>query len=109
MDCPNCKESDYTVLEVRAVIGNATRRRKNCKKCGTRWTTYERCEPVNVDLNFNNRGSKNHNSVLNEDNVRQMRIQHSQGKTYAAISKKYGVSYATASRIVRRLSWTHVI
>lgn len=109
MNCPNCYHPQHSVIETRTIPGNAIRRRKNCLRCGTRWTTYERCEPVFCDLNFNSRGSKNHNAVLTEDNVRQMRVLYDNGKNYATIAREYGVSQATVSRIIRRLNWTHVV
>ncbi|OGM25690.1 transcriptional regulator NrdR [Candidatus Woesebacteria bacterium RIFCSPLOWO2_01_FULL_39_61] len=43
MKCPFCASSDTQVLESRAVEeGRAVRRRRECGKCGKRYTTYER-------------------------------------------------------------------
>lgn len=43
MKCPFCASSDTQVLESRAVEeGRAIRRRRECGKCGKRYTTYER-------------------------------------------------------------------
>jgi len=47
MKCPYCGNNDTDVLETRDGEG-ATRRRRECKKCGKRFTTYERVE--NIDL-----------------------------------------------------------
>ncbi len=47
MKCPYCGNSDTDVIETRDGDG-ATRRRRECKKCEKRFTTYERVE--NVDL-----------------------------------------------------------
>lgn len=47
MKCPYCGNSDTDVVETRDGEG-ATRRRRECKKCGKRFTTYERVE--NVEL-----------------------------------------------------------
>ena len=47
MRCPFCKRSQTKVLESRQ--GEDTlRRRRECKKCGKRYTTYERQETTNV-------------------------------------------------------------
>ncbi len=47
MKCPYCGNSETDVVETRYTEG-ATRRRRECKNCGKRFTTYERVE--NVDL-----------------------------------------------------------
>ncbi|MFA5532220.1 MAG: transcriptional regulator NrdR [Candidatus Shapirobacteria bacterium] len=49
MLCPYCGDNESNVLESReAEDGKATRRRRECVKCGKRFTTYERVE--NIDL-----------------------------------------------------------
>ncbi len=47
MKCPYCGTSETDVVETRDTEG-ATRRRRGCKECGKRFTTYERVE--NIDL-----------------------------------------------------------
>ena len=104
--CPECHELEYRILEVRTLEDNtAVRRRKSCKNCGARWTTYERFE---LPYNFNTTGSRNHNSVLLEKDVRKMRLEFSDGISCLDLSRKYGVSQSTVSRIVRRITWGHV-
>lgn len=45
MHCPFCTKSDTQVLESRTVDdGRSLRRRRECLKCGKRFTTYERVE-----------------------------------------------------------------
>lgn len=45
MKCPFCHEPDTSVLESRvAEDGDSLRRRRECIKCGQRFTTYERVE-----------------------------------------------------------------
>lgn len=45
MNCPECKSTKIKVLEKRNVEGEQTiRRRRECEKCGFRFTTYERAE-----------------------------------------------------------------
>lgn len=104
--CPECHQLNNRVLEVRVLEDNtAVRRRKICKDCGARWTTYERFE---LPYNFNSRGSRNHKAVFLEKDVRQMRAEFSNGTTCLTLSQKYGVSPSTVSRIIRRVTWSHV-
>jgi len=45
MKCSNCSSADIKVIESRDVAdGEAIRRRRECLKCGYRFTTYERLE-----------------------------------------------------------------
>ena len=49
MNCPYCDHDDTSVLESRGLPGQeGMRRRRECKKCGKRFTTHERV--VNLDL-----------------------------------------------------------
>ncbi len=51
MRCPYCKKDDDKVVDSRSGSdGNMTRRRRECLKCGRRFTTYERIEggPIRV-------------------------------------------------------------
>lgn len=51
MRCPVCQNFENRVLESRpADSGNSVRRRRECLKCGHRFTTYERVEvsPITV-------------------------------------------------------------
>lgn len=45
MRCPFCRETDNRVIDSRlSKDGNMIRRRRECSKCGRRFTTYERVE-----------------------------------------------------------------
>ncbi|MBI2431397.1 MAG: transcriptional repressor NrdR [Candidatus Hydrogenedentes bacterium] len=47
MRCPFCSSSDGRVVDSRSSKeGDAIRRRRECLKCGRRFTTYERIEEV---------------------------------------------------------------
>ncbi|OGD71283.1 transcriptional regulator NrdR [Candidatus Collierbacteria bacterium RIFCSPLOWO2_01_FULL_50_23] len=49
MNCPYCENKDTAVLESRVLpLGEGMRRRRECKKCTKRFTTYEKV--VNLDL-----------------------------------------------------------
>ena len=47
MKCPFCDYPDTKVLESRE-SGDSIRRRRECLKCGKRFTTYERIETSNI-------------------------------------------------------------
>jgi len=54
-------------------------------------------------------GSRNHNTKLTEDDVREIRRLYSQKEiTQQELAQKYGVSKLTMHRILRELSWSHV-
>jgi transcriptional repressor NrdR len=45
MKCPYCKADDTAVIDSRlSDDGDSVRRRRECKECGKRFTTYERVE-----------------------------------------------------------------
>lgn len=49
MKCPYCGSKDTEVVETRDSEDLETiRRRRNCTKCGKRFTTYERVENINL-------------------------------------------------------------
>ena len=49
MICPYCANNDTQVLESRALPeSDGIRRRRECKRCGKRFTTHEKV--VNLDL-----------------------------------------------------------
>lgn len=51
MRCPKCNYEDSRVIETRAVEdGSVIRRRRECPRCGQRFTTYERIERNKVLL-----------------------------------------------------------
>lgn len=51
MHCPFCQHPDNRVLESRsAEAGRSIRRRRECLRCGRRFTTYERIEYVPITV-----------------------------------------------------------
>lgn len=51
MRCPNCENADTKVLDSRPVEdGNAIRRRRECEKCGFRFSTYEEIEILDLSV-----------------------------------------------------------
>lgn len=51
MRCPFCQHSDTDVLDTRKLNeGEMVRRRRKCRSCGRRFTTYERVEAVSMTV-----------------------------------------------------------
>jgi transcriptional repressor NrdR len=51
MRCPNCENPDTKVLDSRPVEeGSAIRRRRECEKCGFRFSTYEEIEILDLTV-----------------------------------------------------------
>jgi len=48
LKCPYCSSEDSKTLETRDSLENTTRRRRECNKCGKRFTTYEYVETVEL-------------------------------------------------------------
>ena len=67
MQCPFCQHSSNRVLESRsAESGRSIRRRRECLKCNSRFTTYERIEyvPITVVKRTGNRELFNRSKLL---------------------------------------------
>lgn len=68
MRCPFCSYFDSKVMDSRPTDeGQAIRRRRECIKCGKRFTTYEKVEeiPIMVVKKDGNRQSFDRNKLLN--------------------------------------------
>ena len=51
MKCPYCDKDDDKVIESRTINdGDVIRRRRECLKCGERFTSYERIEPRTITV-----------------------------------------------------------
>lgn len=75
MRCPHCNDQDSKVIESRdASESGAIRRRRECLKCGTRYTTYERIERPNL-------------AVIKKDGAREL---FDRNKLFAAIHRSVG-------------------
>jgi hypothetical protein len=73
------------------------------------WITYEENEADKKRHGRTLEGSRNHQAKLNEKSVVQMRKIHGRGNVSgAALASQFGVSTATASKILRREAWRHV-
>ncbi|MDR2464973.1 MAG: transcriptional regulator NrdR [Streptococcaceae bacterium] len=68
MRCPNCGEKDTKVIDSRQNDeGRSVKRRRECEKCGTRFTTFERIEnrPLLVVKSNGARQEFNRSKILN--------------------------------------------
>lgn len=80
MKCPHCHKIDSKVIESReAGDGDAIRRRRECQKCGHRYTTYERIERPNL-------------AVIKKDGTREL---FDRQKLFAAIHRSVGKFFAS--------------
>lgn len=81
MKCPYCGEENTKVIDSRpAEENNAIRRRRQCEKCGKRFTTYEKVESIPL-------------IIIKKGNIRE---QYDRGKIEAGILRschKRPVSY----------------
>lgn len=67
MKCPFCGSIDSKVLDTRTMDeGTAIRRRRQCEKCGEKFTTYERVDivPIVVIKTDNTRETFDRNKIL---------------------------------------------
>lgn len=88
MRCPFCQHSDNRVLESRsAEAGQSVRRRRECLKCGRRFTTYERIEFVPI-------------TVIKRDGDRESFDRYKLLKGLALACEKTGVTSPQMERIV---------
>lgn len=62
-----------------------------------------------IEKNRHSRGVKASNAKLNDEKVRQMRIQYAAGVSQPKLSKQYGVSESVVSGIIQRIRWKHVV
>jgi HNH endonuclease len=53
-------------------------------------------------------GSNHPGSTLSDEQVKAIRKRHDEGAKKRALSEEYGVSFQSISRIVRRISWSHI-
>lgn len=52
MYCIKCKNGDTKVIDTRVVEeGRSIRRRRECERCGSRFTTFEKLEVINFMVN----------------------------------------------------------
>jgi hypothetical protein len=62
----------------------------------------------NPPRNLHDCGEYRYNSKLNDDLVRNIRIEYSHGASMYSIAKRLQMSNTTISKVINRLSWKHV-
>ena len=73
------------------------------------WTTIGRNVSMAWGAGLNDcRGAKNGRAIVNEDDVREMRKLHKEGKTIKELAITYGLSRNATSCIVNYKTWTHI-
>ncbi len=82
MQCPKCKFNDSKVLESRDA-NNSVRRRRECLRCGARYTTYERIEHPNL-------------AVIKSDG---RKVLFDRQKLYTAIQRSVGKTLDTETEV----------
>jgi len=50
MNCPKCKSENLCVVDSRDTDERSVRRRRQCDSCNFRFTTYERFEPIKLNV-----------------------------------------------------------
>jgi transcriptional repressor NrdR len=68
MHCPYCNYTKSKVIDTRPTDdGYVTRRRRECEKCGNRFTTYEKVEkmPIRIIKKDGTRESYDRNKIIN--------------------------------------------
>ena len=68
MHCPYCNYGKSKVIDTRPTDdGYVTRRRRECEKCGNRFTTYEKVErmPIRIVKKDGTRESYDRNKIIN--------------------------------------------
>ncbi|MDM8533559.1 transcriptional regulator NrdR [Clostridiaceae bacterium HSG29] len=68
MHCPYCNYQKSKVIDTRPTDdGYVTRRRRECEKCGNRFTTYEKVErmPIRIVKKDGTRESYDRNKIIN--------------------------------------------
>ena len=84
-------------------------------KLNNHFSNLEWCDRShNIKHSFKNRlqvakiGSNNLQSKLNEEKVREIRILYKEGNNISDLSRRYGVTLSTISKILKRINWKHV-
>ena len=67
MRCPYCGSEELKVIDSRSAGDAAIRRRRQCEKCGKRFTTYEKIEtlPLMVGQKANSREAIDRDKLIN--------------------------------------------
>lgn len=87
-----------------AVVTHANGDKADNRACNLRWVKRKDFDGWR-HLRY---GAANSNARLNEQAVREIRSAFAAGTSYAALSRKYGVSDTSIRKVVARETWAHV-
>lgn len=113
MRCRFCNSSNTKVTVTEHKLTQTWRYCK-CLDCDARYKTIEKYAVLKTGPKVGSKtgpkqiGSENHQSVLTEENVLQLRQMHQKGMKQTELVKIFGVSPTVISRIINRKAWTHV-
>lgn len=116
MLCRECNSSNTRVTTTEVRPGQ-TWRYCRCLDCKAHFKTLEKYAQPKPGPSFGiprstlrniKRGEDQHNSVLNESNIAEIRKLAGEGVLHKEIARVYGITRSHVSSIVRRHSWKHV-
>lgn len=116
MLCRECNSSNTRVTVTEAHPGQ-TWRYCRCLDCKAHFKTVEKYAQLKPGPFFGlprrsvrniKRGENQHNSVLTEANIIEIRKLAEDGVLHKEIARSYGITRSHVSSIVRRHSWKHV-
>jgi transcriptional repressor NrdR len=87
MNCPYCHKAETKVVDKRETNEGTTRRRRECLKCGKRFTTYEKIEDIDL-------------IVIKKDNTRQEFDRSKIEKGIIRACEKRPISYDQIKQVV---------
>lgn len=112
MNCPECGSADCRATETRQRPDNSVRRRRECIKCGHRWSTLERTysrlphpqkgQPVE-------RLHVNRKRKLTDEQALAIFYADMSKTTVTKLAKAYGVSHQVVSQIRGGKTYTNLI
>lgn len=80
----------------------------NNYRSNVRYDTRENNHADKVAHGTDNRGSRNHNSILTEYDIPRIRYCREHGETYRSLADRYDVGTMTIVNICKRNSWKHI-
>jgi len=114
MRCRACNSRNTRVTSTDVTSATLTKRYCRCLDCKTHYQTVETYAIAKLGPKLGSKtgsklvGSINHQAVLTESNVIQLRRMHKEGTNQRQLAKIFGICHQHVSRIVNYKIWTHV-
>jgi hypothetical protein len=80
----------------------------NNEAANLRWATHAENEGDKRRHGRSMLGERNHQAVLTELDVREIRLRHASGESPSSIARDYSVSYRQVYGVCRGESWRHI-